>query len=109
MKKVLAIAGVSVLTIISIACTPRTSNSVAEQSARMYESEPNWISWTKCYINNMTDLKEQLPSWIPSIAHNNSDGEIVKYKVGNLEAAGRLHYVLYGYDESRIPECTESN
>ena len=109
MKKVLTIAGVSVLTITSIACTPRTSISVAEKSARVYEYEPNWISWTKCYVNNMTDLKEGLPSWIPSFSYNNSDGEIVKYTVRNLERAGRLHYVLYGYDEKRIPECSEDN
>ena len=109
MIKVLTIAGVSVLTITSIACTPRTSISVAEKSARVYEYEPNWISWTKCYVNNMTDLKEGLPSWIPSVSYNNSDAEIVKYTVRNLERAGRLHYVLYGYDENRIPECSEDN
>ena len=109
MNKVFAIAGVSVLTLTTIACTPRTSNSFAEQSARMNESKPNWISWTKCYVNNMTDLKAGLPSWIPSFSYNNSDGEIVKYKVNNIEEAGRLHYVLYGYDENRILECPKSN
>ena len=109
MKKVLSIAGVSLLTITSIACTPRTSNSVAEQSAKKYESAPNWVSWTKCYVNNMTDLKEALPSWVPSISQTNPNGGIVNYKVPNLEAAGRLHYVLYGYDENRILQCPESN
>lgn len=113
MKKVLAIAGVSALTITSIAYfanfSKRTSNSVGDQSARMYESEPNWISWTKCYVNNFPDLREQLPSWIPSVPQTHSDGEIVNYSVRDLDAAGRLHYVFYGYDESRMPECPESN
>ena len=95
MKKVLAIAGVSALTITLIACT-RTSNSVGDQSARKYESEPNWISWTKCYVNHFPDLGEQLPSWIPSISISDSDGEILNYSVQDLEAAGRLHYLLYG-------------
>ena len=113
MKKVLTIAGVSALTITLLAyfahLTSRTSNSVAEQYARIYEREPNWISWTKCYVNNFPDLREQLPSWLPSISHYHSDGEIVNYSVRNLEAAGRLHYLLYGYDEKRMPECSEKN
>ncbi len=113
MKKVLTIAGVSALTITSIAyfayIGSRTSNSVGEQYARMYEKDSNWISWNKCYVNNFPDLRENLPSWIPSISISDSDGEIVNYSVQDLEAAGRLHYLLYGYDEKRMPECSEKN
>ena len=56
-------------------------------------------------MNNHSDLVSALPSWVPGILHTYSNGYSQYFPLSSVEAAARLHYVLYGYDERRIPNC----
>jgi len=103
MKKALAIAGILAL---SITPTASFGSLNAEAFAGMYESGPNWTSWTECYVNNYADLRLALPGWVgaPIFNHSNTLTSYPDpYVPSNLDQAGRFHYVLYGYDERREP------
>jgi len=105
MKKALAIAGILAL---SITPTASFGSLNAEASAIMYESGPNWTSWTECYVNNYADLRKWLPSWVREIMFNpkNTPPYPDSYVPSNLDQAGRFHYVLYGYGEGRVPKLS---
>ncbi len=130
MKKALAIAGILALSITPTASfanlarqtedrqTETRQNEIAagEQFATMYENGrsligTNWTTWTECYVNNHPDLISELPRWVwrGEISYTFPDGTDQIFFVGNLEQAGRLHYVLYGYVERRIPNCPARN
>ena len=86
--------------------SPNNHNSyiaqAAESTAKSYESHPSWISWEVHYLNNHPDLVAGLNSWIPFYNHFNFyDFSVTNYSVPTLEAAGRLHFVLFGYEERR--------
>jgi len=120
MKKALAIAG-----ILSLSITPTASfakharqNEIAggEMLATAYEHGrsvigPDWISWTECYVNNHPDLIWGLPRWVRwgEISHTFPNGSKQYFFVPDIEAAGRVHYVLYGYVEGRVPNCPARN
>tara|TARA_B100000963_G_scaffold168417_1_gene146336 strand:+ start:9394 stop:33303 length:23910 start_codon:yes stop_codon:yes gene_type:complete len=63
------------------------------------------FNWETCYVNIYSDLKSALPSWMPSILHHYSNGYSQRYYSSSLAAAGRHHYILYGYSEGRVPNC----
>ena len=91
---------------------PPASAAAGESFALLYESggtygncRNNWTSWTENYMNNHPDLVSALPSWVPGILHTYSNGYSQYFPLSSVEAAARLHYVLYGYDERRIPNC----
>ena len=88
---------------------PPSSAAAGESFAQLYESgstygncQNNWSSWTVNYMNNHSDLVAALPSWVPGILHTYSNGYSQYFPLSSVEAAARLHYVLYGYDERRI-------
>ena len=110
MKKALAIAGILAL---SITPTASFGSLNAEASAIMYESGPNWTSWTECYVNNYADLRSALPGWVNEKGIINPRNTLNSYPdhyyPSNLDQAGRFHYVLYGYGEGRVPNCPARN
>ena len=63
------------------------------------------FNWETCYVNNHPDLVSALPGWMPSISHTYSNGYSETYYSSSVAAAGRHHYILYGYSEGRIPNC----
>ena len=91
---------------------PPASAAAGESFAQLYESgstfgncQNNWTSWTENYMKNHSDLVAALPSWVPGILHTYSNGYSQYFPLSSVEAAARLHYVLYGYYERRIPNC----
>ena len=125
MKKALAIAGIFALSITPTASFANHAghsriadqNEIAgsEMLAIEYESGrspsigTDWISWTECYVNNHPDLISGLHVWIPGFIHTFPNGSKQYFSVRDIEEAGRLHYVLYGYFEIRGLNCPARN
>ena len=108
MKKALEIAG-----ILALSITPTASFGsweIGAFKAGEYESGPNWTSWTECYVNNYADLRKALPGWVGlPLNPPNPPTFYDDYIPSNLDQAGRVHYVLYGYGEGRVPNCPARN
>ena len=72
--------------------------------ANAYDNQAGF-NWETCYVNNHSDLVREMPKWMPSIVHHYSNGYSATYYSSSVAQAGRHHYILYGYYESRIPSC----
>ena len=72
--------------------------------ANAYDNQAGF-DWETCYVNNHPDLVREMPKWMPSIVHHYSNGYSATYYSSSVAQAGRHHYILYGYNERRIPSC----